>query len=240
MYKYITLAVIVILVAGLLSACSPASATNSLNPYPRQLSASGQGKVYIVPDLAYIYIGVRVQTANLSDSLNQSNSKSAEIASQLKELGVADQDIQTSAFNVYPQQNYDQNGQSTGTEYVVENTVNVTVRDLNKLGQVLDSVVRSGANSINSISFDVADRAAAEKQARELALKDARARAEEIAGISGVELGKLISVSVYNSGSPAPVYEGKGGAAMSSSGQVPVAAGQLLITADASVSFEIK
>lgn len=239
MHKYISLAVVVILAAVILSACAPA-ATNTLNPYPRQLNASGQGKVYIVPDLAYVYIGVRAQTANLSDSLNQSNTKASEIASQLKELGVADQDIQTSAFNVYPQQNYDQNGQPTGTEYVVENTVNVTVRDLSKLGQVLDAVVRSGANSINGISFDVADRATAEAQARELAIKDARARADEMARLAGVTLGDLISVNVYNSGSPSPVYEGKGGAVMSTSGQVPVAAGQLLITADANIAFQIK
>jgi uncharacterized protein YggE len=239
MQKYFSVVVVVILAAVILSACAPA-ATNTFNPYPRQLNASGQGKVYIVPDLAYIYIGVRTQTASLSDSLNQSNSKAAEIALQLKELGVADQDIQTSAFNVYPQQNYDQNGQPTGTEYVVENTVNVTVRDLSKLGQVLDTVVRSGANSINGISFDVADRATAEAQARELAIKEARARADEMARLAGVTLGDLISVNVYNSGSPAPVYEGKGGAVMSTSGQVPVAAGQLLITADANIAFEIK
>lgn len=240
MKKYLSISMIILLVAVLLSACAPA-ATNSFNPYPRQLNVSGQGKVYIVPDLAYIYIGVRVQTASLSDSLNQSNSKAADIKAQLKELSVAEQDIQTSAFNVYPQQNYDQNGQPTDIQYVVENTVNVTLRDLTKLGQVLDAVVRSGANSINGISFDVADRAAAEAQARDLALKDARARADEIAKASDVELGKLISVSVYNSSAPATVYEGKGGAMMSStSGEVPVAAGQLVITADANVSYEIK
>ncbi|GAP15428.1 uncharacterized conserved protein [Longilinea arvoryzae] len=240
MKKYFIFGVIVILVASLLSACAP-TAANSFNPYPRQLNASGQGKVYIVPDLAYIYVGVHVQTASLSDSLNQSNTKAADIASQLKELGVADQDIQTSAFNVYPQQNYDPNGQPTEIQYVVENTVNVTLRDLSKLGQVLDAVVRSGANSINGISFDVADRTTIEAQARELAIKDAQSRAGEVAKVSGVELGKLISVSVYNSSSPVTVYEGKGGAAMSAaSGQVPVAAGQLLITADASVAYEIK
>lgn len=239
MKKSLSFAVIAVLVLGLLAACAPA-ATNSSNPYPRQLYASGQGKVYIVPDLAYINIGVRTQTPNLSDSLNQSNTLASSIASQLKELGVAAEDIQTSAFNVYPQQNYDQNGQLTGTEYVVENTVNVTVRDLNALGQILDTVVRSGANSINSISFDVADRATVEAQARELAIQDARARAEEIARISGVEIGDLISVNVYNSSTPVTAYEGKGGAMLASGAEVPVSAGQLLITADASVTYQIK
>ncbi|MRR52710.1 MAG: DUF541 domain-containing protein, partial [Rhodocyclaceae bacterium] len=125
-------------------------------------------------------------------------------------------------------------------EYVVENTVNVTVRDLNSLGQVLDAVVRSGANSINSISFDVADRTTAEAKARELAIQDAQARADEIAKLSGVQLGVLISVNVYNSGASVPVYDGKGGGMQAANGQVPVAAGQLVITADASVSYEIK
>jgi len=203
------------------------------------INVTGTGKVYVVPDVAYIYIGVRSQADQVSDALQQNNAQAAQVSSTLKELGIEEKDIQTTAFNVYPQQEYSPEGLLVRTYYTVENTVYVTVRDLAKLGSVLDSVVRSGANSINGISFDVQDRTAAEKQARELAIANARERANEIATSAGVKLGDLINVSVYSSGTPVAMYEGKGGQ-MAYDSSVPVAAGQMVITADANLIYAIK
>jgi uncharacterized protein len=125
--------------------------------------------------------------------------------------------------------------------YQVDNTLYVTVRDLQALPKILSEVVKSGANQIYGISFDVLDKTKAISEARKMAIDDAKANAAEIASAAGVELGKLISVNVYTSNSPTPMYEGKmglgGGAAASS---VPVAAGQLIITVNADLSFQIK
>lgn len=208
-------------------------------PVTRSINVSGSGKVYVVPDVAYIYLGVRSQADQVGDALNQNNAQAAQVASALKELGIADKDIQTTAFNVYPQQEYGPDGQITRNYYTVENTVYVTVRELGKLGDILDTVVRSGANSINGISFDVQDRAAAEAEARKLAIADARSRADEIATAAGIKVGEITGISVYSSSNPVPMYEGKGGM-MTAAADVPIAAGQMVITADANITYTIK
>ena len=83
-------------------------------------------------------------------------------------------------FSIWPNQQYSPDGQPTGTRYVVDNSVFVTVRKLDELGDLLDSAVAAGANSINSIQFDVSDKTEALKKAREEAVKDAKAQAQEL------------------------------------------------------------
>jgi hypothetical protein len=232
------------LIAGLLSivvlgACG--QAVYPTVPNVRTLSVNGQGQVTLVPDIAYINIGVRTEAKDVSTALSGNTELAEAIAAELKSMGVAEKDIQTTAFNVYPMQQYDERGQISGTTYVVENTVNITVRDLAKLGKLLDATVKAGANNIYGISFDVEDKSAAIEQARELAIQDAREKAEAIATASGVKLGELQSVSVYNSSGVTPYYDAKvglGGA--ESMAAVPVAAGTLIITADAGMTYEIK
>ena len=131
-------------------------------------------------------------------------------------------DIQTSAFNVYPQQQVnpkDPSATETKTTYVVENTVNVTVRDLSKLGGLLDKVVGSGANTIHGIQFDVKDKAKALSEARKQAIDDAKAQAAEVAQAAGVQLGAIQTLNVYTGGQPGPVYQGKGGFAVAADSQ---------------------
>jgi uncharacterized protein YggE len=228
--------IILVMAASLLAAC--AGTAPASNQPLRQINVSGTGKVYLVPDIAYIYIGVRSQADDVATALAQNNRQAQTIADTLKQQGIAAEDIQTTAFNVYPQQEYTPEGAPGKITYVVENTVFVKVRELQKLGEILNAVVQGGANTINGISFDVQDRATAEAEARRLAVEDAKAKAGEIAGLAGVTLGELQNISVYSSGGPMPVYEAKGGLAAFSS--VPIAAGQLVIQADANLTYEIK
>jgi uncharacterized protein YggE len=228
-----------LLMVALLAACAPQVVTPSDQPI-RQMSVSGQGEVYLTPDIAYVNIGVHSQAANVADALRQNNAQSQAVARALKEMGVDEKDIQTSAFNVFPQQMYGPNGEMTGTEYVVDNVVFVTVRDLSKLGELLDAVVRSGANTINSVSFDVTDKSAAISQARKQAIDKAKATAQEIADAAGIKLGNIISLNTYVQ-EPTPAYlEGKGGAMMPAAPDVPMAAGQLILRVNADISYEIK
>ncbi len=228
-----------LLVLVLLAACAPQAVAPKDQPV-RQMSASGQGEVYLIPDIAYVNIGVHSQAVNVADALRQNNAQSQAVAKALKEMGVDEKDIQTSAFNVFPQQMYGPNGEMTGTEYVVDNIVFVTVRDLSKLGELLDAVVRSGANTINSVSFDVTDKSAAVSQARKQAIDKAKATAQEIADAAGIELGNIISLYTYVQ-EPMPTYfEGKGGAMMPATADVPVAAGQLIVRVNADITYEIK
>jgi uncharacterized protein YggE len=226
----------------ILAACQavPGTATQGgVPPTMRQINVSGTGKVYLAPDVAYVFIGVQSQAENVGDALNQNNAKAQTIAAALKELGIEDKDIQTSSFNIFPQQQYSPEGQITGTTYMVDNTVNVTVRDLNILGKLLDAVVRAGANSINGINFDVTDKTQAISEARKLAIEDARATAQELATAAGVTLGDIYSLNSYMNSGPVTTFDNKGGMAVEA-GQVPVSAGQLMISVDVNLTYEIK
>ena len=232
-----------------LSACSsgslgasPASvkAASTDQPSIRQLSATGEGKVYLVPDLASVIIGVHSEANNVGDALKANNTQSEAIQKSLAASGIDVKDIQTSAFNVYPQQQFDQKGVTPKTIYVVDNTVNVTVRDLTKLGTLLDTVVSSGANSIHGIQFDVQDKAKAIAEARKQAINDAKAQALALAQDAGVELGLLQTLNVSMGNQPTPVSYSKAVMAQDSGGNVPVSSGQLLITAQANLIYEIK
>jgi uncharacterized protein len=229
------LLIIGVLVMALLAACQPAAKSAEVN---RQIGVNGTGRVYLVPDIAYIYIGVRSQAEDVASALSDNNRQAQSISDALRERGVLGEDIQTTSFNVYPQQEYTPEGQPGRITYVVENTVYVKVRDLQALGTLLDGVVRAGANSINGISFDIEDRAQAEADARRLAVEDAKAKAAELAELAGVQLGELQSINVYSSGAPMPLYDAKGGVGFESG--APIAAGQLVVQMDANLTFAIK
>jgi uncharacterized protein YggE len=205
---------------------------------------TGEGQVYLVPDVAYVYIGVHTQSENVSKALSDNNDQAKTVSDALKGLGVEEKDIQTTSFNIYPQQQYEPGtGNVTGTIYMVDNVVYVTVRDLKHLGDLLDVVVRSGANSINSINFDVVDKETALSKARELAIDNARKQAEELAKASGVTLGDVQSISTSSISTPMAkeMYGmGGGGGGMAASQPAPISAGQLVLTVDISISYQIK
>jgi uncharacterized protein len=240
---------LLILITGLLtvfvlSACAaPVSAPAAANSSDqrRTLSAQGTGEVILTPDVAYISVGIESRADQVTTALNENNAQAARIASTLREMGVEERDIQTSAFNVYPMQEYNPMGEMTGTVYVVNNTVSITVRNLQSLGELLDATVRAGANSIHSILFDVENKEQAVKEGRRLAIENASQTAAELADAAGVQLGDLINLNVYSSGSPVPVYEGKAyGGIGAASATVPVAAGQMILYINADLTYEIK
>lgn len=236
----ITIIVLTLIAAALLGACSPVVSTGANpNAGPHIISVTGNGQAYLTPDIATIYIGVSSQSENVADALKENNAKAQAVAEALIALGVEAKDIQTSSFNVMPQQQYSPTGEMTGVIYMVENTVNVTARDLTKLGSMLDTVVTSGANSINNIQFDVVDKQTALSQARALAVENARKQAEDAAKAAGFNLGPVYSMNIYTSSGPIPMYEGKGVYAAGGNA-VPIAAGQLVISVDVNVSYEIK
>ncbi len=135
MNKNIRLILVGVVAVGLLAACSP-SLTADSGKINRSINVSGTGRVTIVPDIAKINIGVRTESETVTDALDDNNAKANVISEVLQDLGVAEEDIQTSNFNIYPSDQYNpMTGQVEGRKYVVENTVNVTVRDLNSLAR---------------------------------------------------------------------------------------------------------
>ncbi len=229
-----------------LSACGSLAAPACCEAV-RSISANGSGKVTLVPDVAYINIGVHSESETVKAALKDNNTKATAIGDALKALGIEDKDIQTTSFNVYPSQKYDaysMDYSATSTEpvyvYMVDNTVSVTVRDLAKLGDALDAAVQAGANNIYGISFDVLDKTEALAQARKLAIQDAKDNAAKIAAEAGITLGDVINVSVYASGGYGYDYGMKSEAMDAGGVNVPISAGSLLITMEASITYEIK
>ena len=220
------------------------AASDAQTPPVRTLTVSGSGKAYLTPDIAYVNIGVHTQGKDATQAVASNNTQSQKVVDALRQLGIAAKDIQTTNFSIYPQQQYDSQGQPTGEiTYMVDNSVFVTVHDLDKIGQLLDAAVKAGANSINGVQFDVADRAQALSDARKEAVADAQAQAQELAQAAGLKLGQVQSINVYGgSPPPMPVYQtakGAGGMAEAAA-SIPVSPGQLIVTVDVNVVYQIQ
>jgi uncharacterized protein len=223
----------VLMLAILLGACAPVAQKSSTETPPRTISVNGNSQIILTPDIAYISIGVHSESKDAQEAMAKNNAA-------LVAAGVDPKDIRTTNFSIYPQQEYGPNGETLGTKFVVDNTVYVTMRDITKMGELLDAAIAAGANNIYGISFDVENKDAALEQARTKAMENAYTQAEQLAQAAGVELGPVYSISSYNS-YPTPIYDvkGAGGAAYEAS-SVPISPGQMTITADVSVVYEIK
>lgn len=231
----------VLTLAVLLAGCGIPSLTSGASPI-RTVSVNGVGRVNIEPDLARVNIGVRSESEDVTTALDDNSDLANAIRQTLTDLGIADEDIQTSNFNIYPQQKnqpMEMEGEgSPQTLFVVENTVSVIVRELDSLGEVLAAVVEEGANTIYGVTFDISDPQAAYADARQLAIKDAKDQAEAIVEVAGVKLGGIHTISVSDSGSPTPksmmaMDQGMGG------GSVPISSGTLAIQVTAAITYEI-
>jgi uncharacterized protein YggE len=230
----------VTLLALVVSACGVVAP--SAGAPARSLSVAGSGTANLVPDIAYIYLGVHTELPSASEAVTANNAQTQKMIEALTAFGIDAKDIRTTNFSIYPFDKYDPlTGTPTGQKYYsVDNTVYVTIRDLTKLGGLLDTVVTAGANTVNSIQFDVADKDSALKQARADALADAKAKAEELSGVAGVSLGEIQTISFADS-QPFPIFDGRGGGGGGdAAAAVPIQPGQLTFTVTVNVTYEIK
>jgi uncharacterized protein YggE len=228
----------ILLAAGLLAACGPSTVYTQALPPQRTITVTGTGMVTLTPDIAYVSIGVHSQAASATTAMADNNAKAQAVIATIQAAGVEAKDIQTTNFNIYPQQQYDTNGQITGILYMVDNTVYVTVRDLTKLGGMLDATVQAGANNIGSISFDVADKTAALSQARLAAVENARAQADELTSATDVHLGEVQTISYYDSSAPLTVQYPR--VEMAAANSVPIQGGSLQISTTVTIVYGIK
>jgi uncharacterized protein len=244
--KYFVFAIVAIF-AVMVSACGPSTVNNNYAAPEalRTLNVSGVGVVYLTPDIAYITIGVNTQRDNASEAVDANKEQTTAVIQAIKAAGVEDKDIRTNNFSIWSNPQYDEFGQLSGqVNYVVDNTVNVTVRDIDKLGDLLDAAITAGANSIYSIQFDVEDKTAAQQEARTKAVEDAKAEATGLAETSGVALDVIQNISYYESGG-AYYYDmgygkGGGGGVVSEAAAVPIQPGQLAVTVSVNITYTIK
>jgi uncharacterized protein YggE len=210
------------------------------------ISVDGQGMVTATPDTAYITSGVTSQGPTAREALDANTAAMTELIETLKAAGIEARDIQTSGFSVSPNYVYTEERDANGytlppkiNGYNVYNTVTVRVRDITKLGTVLDQSVSVGANTVNGVSFTVADPSTLYDEARKKAFADARHKAELYADTARLELEQIRSITEsqgYNQPQP---YMMRDAAVEVASAAVPVEAGELTFTINVQVTWEI-
>jgi hypothetical protein len=218
----------------------------ALPAYAATITIDGTGEVRAAPDMAIITSGVTTQGATAREALDANSAAMAELVKTLKESGIEARDIQTSGFSVNPDYVYsderDENGYTRPPKvngYQVMNTVTVAVRDLGTLGAILDKAVTVGANTINGVSFSVADPSDLLDDARRAAFADAREKAELYAAAADSSVNELVSISEsqsFNQPPPVPMYAMRNEAAADS---VPVEAGELSFSINVTVQWEL-
>ncbi len=207
------------------------------------ISINGVGEVTAAPDTAYVTSGVTTQGTTAREALDANTAAMTELLATLEAAGIAARDIQTSGFSVSPNYVYtdarDENGYQLPPKiagYMVSNSVTVRVRDLDALGSILDQSVTVGANTINGVSFTVADPTELYNEARRAAFNDARRKAELYADVAGEELGDLVSITESQSyGQPQPYMMRAMDAAAAA--PVPVATGELSFQINVQVTW---
>lgn len=203
------------------------------------LTMSGTGSVAIRPDMATVSIGVEVTGPTADRALRANSAQMNKVLEVLRGFGLEEADIRTQNLGLNPRFRSRQNNNNEALQiigFVVSNTLNVRVRDLPKLGAILDGVVQSGANRIFSIRFDVSDPNVALDRARAAAVVDARHKAEIYAQAAGVAIGPLLSLS--EGGGAVPQYRERASALAMDA--VPVAEAEVEISATVVLRFAIK
>ena len=203
------LALVVPVVA--LAGCAKGPTTvESVNLNSQQVGiwVSGEGKVTVVPDVAQLSLGIEAQRASVAEAQTEAAGAMQAVMTALTSSGVAEKDIQTQYFSIYQVTRWDDEKQEEIViGYRVSNMVNAKIRDVAKVGTIIDAVVMAGGDltRINNISFTVDEPSRYYGEAREKAMADARAKAEQLAGLANVKLGKptYISEGVQV---PSPIY----------------------------------
>jgi uncharacterized protein len=220
----------------------------ALPAYAGTISIEGHGEVTASPDTAFVSSGVTTQGATAREAMDLNTKAMAELIDTLKTSGIEARDIQTSGFSVNPNYVYsderDANGYTLPPKingYQVSNVVTVRVRALDTLGAILDKSVTVGANTINGVTFSVADPSKLYDQARKIAFADARAKAELYATVADSALDDLVSISeTQNFGQPQPYMMRAMADSAAASPQVPVEAGELSFAINVSVQWELE
>ncbi len=225
------------LLAGcLLLAATLAQATEA----PRMLSVNGLGQVSAPPDLAVIQAGVQTSAESAGQALRANSTAMAAVLDVLRESGIAERDLQTTNVRVQPEYRHDRNtGQAEMIGYQAGNDVRVRVRDLDRLGELLDALVSAGGNQLHGISFAIDDPAPLLDQARDRAVQDARHRAERYAAAAGVRVGKVLSISESDAAIPRPLMRVMA-AEMDMGSAVPIASGEQDINVSVNLVFELE
>jgi uncharacterized protein len=225
-------------------AALPAHAADE--PTPR-IIVSGEGSASAAPDMALISLTVLREAATAREALDANNAAMGEVLAAMKTAGIAEKDLQTSGFSIQPKYVYpdpdktDQPQEPKIVGYTVNNTLGVRVRDLTKLGAIIDQSVTLGVNQGGEITFTKDDPSPILEEARKNAVKDALAKAKTLTSAAGVATGRILEISEQSfQPQPIPMMRAELAMAKSADAAVPVAAGENTYRVNVNVTFELK
>ena len=209
---------------------------------PRTITVSADGKVSAKPDVAIVQTGVRITGKTAEGASAEANARMKTLLDELRRLGVAEKDVQTSQFTLTAERPWENGRQLPVTGYTAASTVTVKVRALEKLPALLGRLPAVGANEVDSVQFGKDELGAVRDEALALAVGAARARAAAVARAAGVTLGEVLTVDVQPVGRPMPMGANvmMAKAAMGDDGEAAVATGELEITAGVNMVFAIR
>ncbi len=230
------------IVPGLLAlslAALPAFGQDAAGKSPATITVNGESQVEIAPDMASVSMGVTNDADSAKTAMADNNSAVSALLSELARSGIDQKDIQTNGLSLGPRYVPNSSGVAETKGFTASNMVTVNVRDLGKLGGVLDAVVGQGANTLNGISFGLQDPQPSTDEARKKAVEDARRKATLYAEAAGLKLGpvKLITENGGGGQIPGPMYAS---AMARDAAAVPVSAGQVSVSASVTVVYELK
>ncbi|GAB3090879.1 SIMPL domain-containing protein [Lysobacter terrae] len=203
------------------------------------LNVSAQGEAKRVPDIARMSTGVVTRATDANAAMRANAEQMAKVVAAIKAAGIADKDVQTSGINLNPTYQYRDNQPPAITGYEANNTVSIVVRDIPKLGKILDSLAAVGANQINGPSFDVDKKDEALDEARQKAVASAQTRAAMYAKTLGMKVRRIVSISEGGSFSP-PIPMARGMMAMKAeAADTSVSPGENTLSVNLDVVFEL-
>ena len=222
-----------------LASCTPIAAA-STPTVGSTIKASGTGTAYVDPDVVVIQLGVDTVDQDPDLAVNQNTDKMNALLDLLEESGIPATDIQTTNYNMWVEEIYDQNNQPSGEKrYHVSNQVNVKLKDMTKVGELIGDATSAGASNIFGINFAVAETTDLEEAALEMAIEHARQKAEWMAEDLGLTVGPIVSVLEGGSFIP-PIAFGNEVQGIGGASPVPIAQGQVSLSTQVQVEFELQ
>jgi len=205
------------------------------------ISVSGEGRVSVAPDMALLSIGVSTKEDTVAAANSAVQAAMDRLLSSLEANGIVEKDIQTTQFSISPEYDY-QLSEPRLTGYRVTHMLQVKVRDIDRAGEVIDDGVEATGDlvQVGSISMTIDDTSAMAKQARELAMADAKAKAQELAQLADVDLGKPISISESSyTPSPSGIYDRAGYGAEAAPAATTISTGELEVVVSVQITYAI-
>ncbi|NMB11223.1 MAG: SIMPL domain-containing protein [Firmicutes bacterium] len=233
---------IVFIAIAVLALVSVAFADVGLAQEIRQIYVRGQGSIGVDPDLAHITLGVVTQALEAEEAQTKNAINMRNILAALGEMGIKGEDIETSYFNVYPVYRYDQENGEQLTGYRVSNTISIKLKDLPKVGEVIDVAIKAGATNVNAVRFALTDEEPWLEKALALAVENGRRRAEVMAKAAGERLGPVMVIR--DPSTQFEPYFGKGEMLLSATADrgmpTPIQPGKLQINAAVEMVFALE